>query len=124
MVFHPYPPIGVTLCVVAEDTSLNGGLAPKGTPIVLSPLAINKTVVLWSIDAEKFMPQRWSGSEDGVVSVESNYGFLIPGGTEGCIGNAIAKVEFKRPLKAAIDRHELEQDGRRDVAKAGLVVKS
>jgi len=50
-------------------------------------------------------------------------GFSFWGGGEGCIGNAIAKAEFKRPLEAAIGKCELEQDGRREVVNAGLAVK-
>jgi len=36
-------------------SSVNGF---KGTPVVLSPLAISTTVVLWDADAEEFRPKR------------------------------------------------------------------
>jgi len=37
---------------------LSGVNGFKGTPVVLSPLAISTTVVLWDTDAEEFRPKR------------------------------------------------------------------
>jgi len=49
---------------------------------------------------------------------------LMPGGAERCIGDIFAKVEFWYLLAAAIDRCELEQDGKREVVvEAGLTAK-
>jgi len=48
----------------------------------------------------------------------------MPGGAERCIGDIFAKVEFRYLLAAAIDRCELEQDGKREVVvEAGLTAK-
>jgi len=49
---------------------------------------------------------------------------LMPGGAERCIGDIFAKVEFRYLLAAAIDRCELEQNGKREVVvEAGLTAK-
>jgi len=124
-VLRLHPPVGVTLRVAAEDTTLNGTFVPKGTSIVLSPFAINRSVALWGADAEEFRPERWAGKEDGAAAVESNYGFLtFLAGPRGCIGNVFAKVEFKCLLAVTIGRFEFEQDGKRElVVKAGITAK-
>ena len=57
-VLHLYLPVGVTLRVAAEYASLNGAFVPKGAFIVLSPFAINRSVVLWGVDAEEFRLKR------------------------------------------------------------------
>lgn len=82
----------MTLRVAAKNTDLNGVSVPKGTPIVLSPSAIHRSVVLWGADAE-FRPDRWEGGDGGAAAVESNYGFLtFLAGPRGCIGSLFAKV--------------------------------
>jgi len=107
--------------MVVEDTSLNGSFIPKGTTIMLSPFAINRSVALWGADAEEFRSERWASREDGAAAVESNYGFLtFLAGPRGCIGNVFAKVEFKCLLAVTIGRFEFSQDGKREVVvKAG-----
>ena len=124
-VLRLYPPVGVTLRVAAEDTSLNGSFIPKGTTVILSPFAINRSVALWGADAEEFRPERWASREDGAAAVESNYGFLtFLAGPRGCIGNVFAKVEFKCLLAVTIGRFEFSQDGKREVViKAGVTSK-
>jgi len=64
-VLRLHPPVSVKLCVAAEDTTLNGTFVPKGTSIVLSPFAVNRSVALWGADAEEFTPERWAGRENG-----------------------------------------------------------
>jgi len=120
-VLRLYPPVVVTLRIAAEDTSLNGSFIPKGTTIILSPFAINRSVALWGADAEEFRPERWAGGEDGSATMESNYGFLsFLAGSRGFIGNVFAKVEFKCLLAVTIGRFEFSQDGKREVVvKAG-----
>ena len=71
-----YSPICVTLCAATEGTSLNRGLLPRGMPVVLFPLAINKTVVQWGTDAEELKAERWASDEGEVASVKRNCGFL------------------------------------------------
>ncbi|PUU84152.1 cytochrome P450 [Tuber borchii] len=124
-VLRLYPPVGVTPRVAAEDTSLNGAFIPKGTTIILSPFAINRSVALWGADAEEFRPERWASREDGAAAVESNYGFLtFLAGPRGCIGNVFAKVELKCLLAVTIGRFEFSQDGKREVViKAGITSK-
>jgi len=123
-VLRLYPPVGVTLRVVTEDVSLNGAFVPKGTFIVLSSFAINRSVVLWGVGAEEFRPEWWACGEDGAAVVESNYRFLtFLAGPMGCIGNVFAKVEFKCLLVVAISRFEFEQVERELVVKAGITSK-
>ena len=105
---HLWPPISVTLRVATEDTSLNWAFVPKGMSVVLSPFAIYR-MAQWSANAEEFRPERWSGREDGVATIERNYGFLsFLAGSRGFIGNVFAKVEFRCLLAVMIGRFEFE----------------
>ncbi|CUS11563.1 unnamed protein product [Tuber aestivum] len=124
-VLRLHPPVGVTLRMAGEDTTLNGEFLPKGTSIVISPFAINRSVALWGADAEEFKPERWAGGADGAAAVESNYGFLtFLAGPRGCIGHVFARAEFKCLLAAAVGRFEFGQDGKKElVVKAGVTAK-
>jgi len=111
-VLHPYSPVGVTLRMAAEDTSVNRALVPKSTSIVLSPFAINRSVGLWGADAEEFRPKRWVSGEDEAAAVESNYRFLtFLAEPRECIENVFAKVEFRCLLAVMIGRFEFKRGG-------------
>lgn len=67
----------MTQGVVAESTSLKGAFVPKGTPVVLSPFAIYRSVALWGAGTKEFRARLWTGGEDGPAAVGSNYRFLV-----------------------------------------------
>lgn len=103
--FHP--PVPFTLRIAARNTSLLGTYMPKGTVVVLSPLATNRNPELWGPDAEVFDPDRWIRSPSG--GAESNYALLtFLHGPRSCIGQAFAKAEFACLVAAWVAAFEFE----------------
>jgi len=123
-VLHLYPPVGVTLRVVAEDTSLNGALIPKARPSC-SPRLLQTGVWHCGAPTRRNLDTSGEALKDEAIAVERNYGFLsFLAGSRGCIGDVFARMEFEYLLAATIRRFEFEQDGRRDVVvKAELTAK-
>jgi len=50
--------------------SPNGVFVPKGTSILLSSFAINRSMALWGADAEEFRAEMWAGGEDGAAAID------------------------------------------------------
>ena len=102
----------MTLRVVAEDASLNGAFVPKGTSTVLSPFAINRSVVLWGVDAEEFRPEQWASGEDGAAVVESNYRFLtFLAGLGGALGIYLPRSSLSACLRLRLADSNLSRLG-------------
>jgi len=100
-----YPPVALTLRKAGEDTILAGEFIPKGTPLILPLLAMNKDPQVWGEDSDEFRPSRWERGN----AMESNYNLLtFLAGPKSCIGKDFAKMEFKTLLVALIARFEFE----------------
>ena len=117
-----HPPVGVTRRIAAHDTTLGGEFVPQGTDIILSVLAINRSIELWGEDADEFNPDRWE------KPVGNNYSLLtFLSGPRGCIGSSFAKVEFKCLLVALLGSFEFEEaegfKGRELVIKGNITQK-
>nr|AHC70715.1 cytochrome P450 monooxygenase [Fusarium anthophilum] len=54
-----YPPLPVTLRTAVCDTFLGEQPIPKGTQIIISTWAINRSAEVWGDDATVFRPERW-----------------------------------------------------------------
>ena len=121
-VLRLHAPVRVTLREAAHDTTLGGEFVPKGTYIVISPFAINRSLELWGEDADEFNPDRWE------KPVANSYSFLtFLSGPRSCIGASFAKAEFKCLLMAMIGSFEFEEaeefKGRELVIKGGVTQK-
>ncbi|KAI0667879.1 cytochrome P450 [Trametes maxima] len=61
---------------------------PKGTPIVIPILAINRDKALWGEDASEFRPERWNALPEAVSTIPgiwaNNLTFM--GGQHACLG--------------------------------------
>ncbi len=100
-----HPPVVMTMREAACDTTIQGALIPKGTRIILSPLAVNMSTSLWGPDPRAFNPDRWLGVKLG--GAESNYSFLtFLHGPRSCIGQAVARAEFACLLAAIVGRFD------------------
>lgn len=117
-----YPTVPITSRVTSNDTFILDTHVPKGTRIVLSPWAINRSREHWGEDAEKFVPERWidptsgkSTNSGGATSNYSNMTFLH--GPRSCIGQGFAKAELKALVVAFVGKFEFE------LAKNGKEVK-
>ncbi|CAD6504194.1 BgTH12-05928 [Blumeria graminis f. sp. triticale] len=127
-VLRYFPPVGLTMRDAIVDTSILGHRIPKGTRIIISPLAINRCEELWGPNAQKFDPERWLPSETNPYPANggaaSNYSFLtFLHGPRGCIGQAFSKAEFACLLAAWIGRFEFELNDERELIEDNLVIK-
>lgn len=112
-VLRYYPPVPLTLRETARDTVITGVAIPKGTRIMLVPLANNRNEEQWGPDATKFNPDRWMQSESNPHSANggasSNYALMtFLHGPRSCIGSGFARSEFACLLAAWIGRFEFE----------------
>lgn len=101
------PPAPFTLREAVENTTIAGEYVPKGTLVLISMWAVNRSVSLWGNDAEQFNPDRWlttvTHPETGLSSLKvnknggavSNYAFMtFWHGRGNCIGQNFAMAEM------------------------------
>lgn len=106
-----WSPVALTMRVAAQDETIDGQPIPKGTLVVVSPLAVNCSTNLWGKDAMEFRPERWltDGISNKNGGAESNYSFLtFLHGPRSCIGQQFALAEFACLLAAWCGRFETE----------------
>jgi cytochrome P450 len=105
-----YPSVPLTMRVAANDSTIMNHPIPKGTTIILSPMAVNNSQELWGEDAGEFNPDRWT--RPGCANTggaDSNYSMLsFLHGPRSCIGKDFAKAEFAILLAAWVGRFEME----------------
>lgn len=110
------PPVALTLRTARCDTSIIGHFIPKGTTVILCPLAVNQNTALWGPDAREFNPERWMApGQAGSGGAKSAYSFMtFLHGPRSCIGSAFARAEFAILLAAWVVsfRTELEEPER------------
>ncbi|KAK0257023.1 hypothetical protein LTS09_007928 [Friedmanniomyces endolithicus] len=95
-VLRLYPPVPGTARHCIRETHIAGHVIPKGTFVVISPWAINRSTSLWGADAEEFRPDRWLGTEGKDGHASSPYAFTtFLHGPRSCIGSAFARYELK-----------------------------
>lgn len=112
-VLRYYPPVPLTLRETARDTVVTGVAIPKGTRVMLVPMASNRNEEQWGADAHVFNPDRWLQSDDNPHSANggasSNYALMtFLHGPRSCIGAGFARSEFACLLAAWIGRFEFE----------------
>jgi cytochrome P450 len=122
------PPVPLTLREAARDTTIVGVHIPKGTRVMLVPLANNRNEDQWGPDTHKFNPDRWMPSDDNPHSANggasSNYAFMtFLHGPRGCIGSGFARSEFACLLAAWVGRFEFELNDEREYDEKNLVIR-
>ena len=128
-VLRYFGPVPVTVREAACDTEILGQKIPKGTRIMLSPWAVNKSFELWGPDALQFNPDRWLPKFDGDKTAasggaQSNYAFMtFLHGPRSCIGMAFAKAEFACLLASWIGRFEFELKHKEEMIEANVLIK-
>ncbi|MCJ1351013.1 MAG: hypothetical protein MMC33_000995 [Icmadophila ericetorum] len=114
-------PVTLTRRAAVRDTSILGQYVPKGTDVIICPLAMNTSTALWGPDAAKFTPDRWlapgMANNGGAESAYANLTFLH--GPRSCIGQAFSKAEFHCILAAIVGRFEMELEDPNKVIEIG-----
>ena len=129
-VLRYFSPVPLTLRVAARDTEIQGQFVPKGTSIILTPWAINKSESMWGPDARVFNPERWLPKYDGDKraasgGATSNYAFLsFLHGPRSCIGQSFAKAEFACLLASWIGRFEFELENKEEADEKNLKIRA
>ncbi|KAI0648738.1 cytochrome P450 [Trametes meyenii] len=118
-----YPAIPSSLRMAMEDDLLPLGepvyingvphdwiRVPKGTPIVIPILAINRDKELWGEDAFEFRPERWDALPEAVSSIPgiwaNNLTFM--GGQHACLGFRFSLNEVKVAVFTLLRAFEFE----------------
>lgn len=109
-VLRLYPPGPRTIRMAKHDTNVVGQHVPKGTPIIISPWAINVSTELWGHDAAQFKPERWMAPGQATTGgAHGNYAFLsFLAGPRSCLGHAFARGEFACIILAWVARFQVE----------------
>ncbi|PVH77173.1 cytochrome P450 78A3 [Cadophora sp. DSE1049] len=111
-VLRLWAPVPVTARTTTIDTTIGGHFIPKGTAIMLSPLAVNVSKRLWGEDASEFKPERWlgvNGKANKHGGADSPYSFMtFLHGPRSCIGQRFAEEELACLLAGWIGRLETE----------------
>jgi cytochrome P450 len=111
--------------LTVRDSTILGQRIPKGTMVVISPWAINRSTKLWGPDAEKYIPERWIGNDKepqygGTKSGFSLITFLH--GARGCIGQSFSRLELKCLVMAMVMRFEIEMaDPTEEIVPGGFI---
>jgi cytochrome P450 len=120
-----YPTVPITVRTANKDTHILGDRIPKGTNVLLSPWATNRSPDLWGQDADEFIPERWitDGKPNNSGGAASNYSILtFLHGPRSCIGQGFAKAELRCLLAATILNFEWSLDMPvADVVPAGVI---
>ena len=124
-----YGPVPMTLRQAVCDTTIQGHFVPKGTRIMITPWAVNKSKGMWGPDALQFDPDRWMPRFEGDKAAasggaKSNYAFLtFLHGPRSCIGQSFAKAEFACLLAAWIGRFAFELYNKDEMDEDKMVIK-
>lgn len=123
--FRLYPTVPLTIRNANKDTQISGHTIPKGTTIIISPWATNRSPKLWGPTADQFIPERWitDGKPNNNGGAASNYSILtFIHGPRSCIGQGFAKAELRCLLAATILNFDWTLDMPiADVVPAGAV---
>ncbi|KAI0636272.1 cytochrome P450 [Trametes polyzona] len=104
-----------TLLPLGESVNINGQAhdriwVEKGTPIVISIMAMNRDKTLWGEDAFEFKPERWDNLPETVSSIPgiwaNNLTFM--GGQHACLGYRFSLNETKVAVYTLLRAFEFE----------------
>ncbi|KAF5228436.1 hypothetical protein FAUST_11083 [Fusarium austroamericanum] len=135
-----YPPLPATVRTAVCDTFVGEQPIPKGTQIIISTWAINRSTEVWGEDATVFRPERWidpitaenqadlahkaddegagrkskstpTGKPNNTGGAKSNYDYMtFLHGPRGCIGKMFAQAELRCLLGALVTRFKWTLD--------------
>jgi cytochrome P450 len=107
-----YPTVPITVREACRPTQIMDQYIPKGTQVLLSPWAINRSPHLWGADASDFVPDRWinmDNTPNNNGGAPSNYALLtFLHGPRSCIGGSFAKAELRCLVAAFVAAFQIE----------------
>lgn len=107
-----YPTVPMTIRQACRPTKIMDTYVPKGTEVIISPWAVNRSPHLWGPQASEFLPERWisaDGTPNNNGGAPSNYAFLtFLHGPRSCIGASFAKAELRCLVAAFVMAFHIE----------------
>ncbi|KAI0675088.1 cytochrome P450 [Trametes maxima] len=96
--------------VVANDVAQDRIWVPKGTPVVIPILGINRDIALWGEDAHEFRPERWDTLPETVSGIPGVWANTLTfgGGLHGCLGYRFSINQIKVVAFTLLRSFELE----------------
>ncbi|KAI9068161.1 cytochrome P450, partial [Trametes sanguinea] len=83
---------------------------PKGTPLVVPILAINRDKALWGEDAFEFRPDRWDALPEAVSNIPGiwAHNLTFMGGQHACLGFRFSLNQIKVAMFTLLRAFEFE----------------
>jgi cytochrome P450 family 628 len=103
---HPSAASGLPRIVPAEGATIDGVFTPPGTNIITPTYAIQRDP-RYFMDAEKFVPERWTTKRFMVRDPRAFCPFGI--GVYGCPGKMLALLEMKIVLASILSKFEIRK---------------
>ncbi|KAF4772738.1 cytochrome p450 [Colletotrichum scovillei] len=112
-----YPALPITVREAACQTMVLGTVVPKGTWVIMSPWAINRSRAIWGDRANDFCPDAWLTTEEetGRVHVNNQGGashafsqMTFLHGPRICIGEKFARAELRCQVAAMVLHFDFE----------------
>lgn len=99
------PSVPSTARTAIRDSQILGQHVPKGTNVIISPWAINRSSRIWGPQSEEFVPERWL--EGGSAKSPLNLITFLHG-PRSCIGQAFSRAEQKCLVAAMVQKFEMK----------------
>lgn len=119
-----HAPVAATIRVAAKDevvplgkpyTDRHGQVhdsvtIPKGSPVLIPILAMNRSKELWGEDSFEFKPERWEAIPEPVEHMPGVWSHMMSflGGPRACIGYRFSLVEMKALVFVLVRAFEFE----------------
>jgi cytochrome P450 len=129
-VLRLYPTVPATIREAVRDTTVAGTKVPKGTRIILSTYAINRSPAFWGDNGDEFLPERWIDTDEkGNQVVNHNGGaptnfaqITFLHGQRACIGKDFARAELRCAVAGVVGRFAFElQNPNENIQISGAV---
>ncbi|MFT3771777.1 MAG: cytochrome P450 [Minicystis sp.] len=101
-----YPPAWIFTREAAEDDVIRGYAIPKGTVIMIAPIAMHRDPSLWPAP-RRFDPDRFAGDPTAAAAGKTWAYLPFGGGPHVCIGNHFALLEITIVLARLAQRGRL-----------------
>jgi cytochrome P450 len=118
-----YPPVPFELKQCEQATILpDGTYLPKTAVLVWCTWAMNRSKLIWGVDADQFRPERWL--EDGnLISKSASEYPVFNGGPRTCLGKKMAELVAIQVIATMVMKFDFEAvDNKERISKNSLTL--
>jgi cytochrome P450 len=122
--------VPATIREAVRETEVAGIPIHRGTRIILSPYAINRSPYFWGETADQFIPERWIDVDSNGKQTANNNGgastnfaqITFLHGQRSCVGKDFSRAELRCAVAGVVGRFAMEmQDPTGEVTLSGAV---